>query len=291
MSLFRLHGALRVFAFLLIGLATTPAGSRPQSSGTVPWPPPNIDHAVPPVKPGVSCPLSEVLDRASKRVQELVVSMQRISTTEWVEFSEVDASGALHSTAKAQFTYVADIHEVRPGQLTVEEYRNDHPGVQAFPTKLATTGTAALALIFHPLYLHDFSVTCEGLADLNGRPAWQVHLVQVRANNFRGYRLANRYFQVMLKGRAWIDAESHEVLRLETDLLKTIPEIPLLLEHIVIDYGAVEFPNRKLQLWLPQTADIYMDFRGRRYRLRHSFSRFQLFWVDTEEKVKTPNGM
>ncbi len=172
----------------------------------------------------------------------------------------------------------------------MEEFRNDSVAPENFPSKLATIGTAAFALIFHPNYLKDFNVSCEGEADWNGRPAWRLHLVQTRSNNFRGYRISNRYFPVALKVRAWIDAETFEVLHLETDLRDPIPEIPLLLEHISVDYGNVSFPKRELQLWLPQSAEIYMDYRGHRYHHHHAFSNFQLFWVDTEQKVKAPKA-
>ncbi len=266
------------------------ADNRPRPAVDLPQPS-NLDLAKQVPGAGSSCVLADVLNAASKRVEEFVVSMQRISATERVEFDEMDRAGNVRNTARAKFTYVAYIHEVRPHQLTVDEYRDDSVGVQNFPSKLATTGTAAFALIFHPEYLKDFSMHCESLTDMNGRKAWELHFEQSRSNNFRGYRSANLYFPIMLKGRAWIDAETYEVLRLETDLLKAIPEIPLLLDHIAIDYGTVKFPKRSLQLWLPQRAEIDMDYRGHRYRHKHVFSDFQLFWVDTDEKVKGPTGM
>jgi len=252
------------------------------------WAPPDVDQSIPPVTTDVPCPLPEVVARASQRVEELVVNMQRFSATERAQFVEFDKKGVSHNVATAVFSYVAYIHEVRPGQLTVEEYRNDSVGVQSFPTRLATTGTAAFALIFHPHYIKDFTVTCEGLAQFNGHPAWQLHFAQRpdRSNNFRGYRVAAAYYRVKLRGRAWISQDSHEVLRLETDLLAPIPEIPLLKEHISIDYGPVYFPKRDLRLWLPQSTDIFMDYRSHRYHHQHSFSDFKLFWVDTEDRAE-----
>lgn len=277
-----------VFLLSVAGVAPAAVDKAAHEVGN--WAPPDVDQAVPPARTDVPCPLPEVLADASQRVEELVVNMQRFSATERAQFVEFDKKGVPHNIATAVFSYVAYIHEDRPGQLTVEEYRNDSVGVQSFPTRLAATGTAAFALIFHPLYIHDFTVTCEGLAYFNDTPAWQLHFVQLpdRSNNFRGYRLAAAYYPVKLKGRAWISKDSHEVLRLETDLLRPIQEIPLLREHISIDYGPVYFQNRDLKLWLPQSADIFMDYRAHRYHHQHSFSGFQLFWVDTEEKTKGP---
>jgi hypothetical protein len=237
-----------------------------------------------------ACVLPDVLSRASKRVQALVDNMQKFSATEQAEFEEFDQRGLSRGTSKAKFNYVAYISEIAPQQLNVEEYRNDSVTPQNFPSKLATIGTAAFALLLHPNYLKDFSVTCEGQTDWHGRRAWRLHLSQTHPNNFRGYRVANRYFPVMLVARAWIDAATFEVLHLETDLLHPIPQIPLLREHVRVDYGDVSFHRRNLQLWLPQSADIYMDYRNHRYHHHHAFSNFQLFWVDTDQKVKAPKG-
>lgn len=270
---------------LLLTAATAQEHAKPQPAA---WAPPDIDQVSAPAGAGTGCDLEGVLGRASGRVQVLVSNMQRFSANEEIEFSEVDRQGVLRPSHKAAFSYVAYIHDGLPHQLQVEEYRDDTVSVRKFPSRLATIGTAAFALILHPDFLKDYDVTCEGLTELHGRRAWSLHLTQVRPNNFRHYRVANRSYALMLKARAWIDAESFEVLRLETDLRDRVPQIPLLLEHVVVDYANVEFPRRNLQLWLPQAADIYMDCRGHRYRHRHRFSDFKLFWVETEQKVKQP---
>ncbi len=272
---------------LVLLLCAAAHGYDGAKSKSTAWAPPDIDRVFTPVNVDVPCALGAVMREASRRVEESVVNMQRFSATEDVTFEEMDPHGGVRAK-KANFSYVANIKEVGPQQLAVEEYRNDMLALQDFPSRLATLGTAAFALIFHPHYLKDFAVTCEGLSEWQGRRAWRLHLAQVKANNFRGYRLANRYFPVKLKVRAWIDAETFEVLRLETDLRDPIPEIPLLLEHVIVDYAMVEFPRRKVRLWLPRDAEIYMDYRGRQYHHRHSFSHFQLFWVETDQTVKAP---
>jgi hypothetical protein len=85
--------------------------------------------------------------------------------------------------------------------------------------------------------------------------------------------------------RAWIAVDNYEVLRLQTDLIEPIGQIRLLREHSDIHYGAVEFRKQNVRLWLPQSADLYMDFRGHRYQRRHNFSNFQLFRVETGQTV------
>ena len=95
-------------------------------------------------------------------------------------------------------------------------------------------------------------------------------------------------YPVKLKGRAWISADNFQVVHLESDLVGGVPELRLLLEHVSVDYGPVPFKDRNKELWLPQTAEVHMDFKGHRYRRRHSFSEFYLFAVDVDEKRKEP---
>jgi len=253
------------------------------------WAPPDIDEAVPPVKPGVPCFLPRILIEVSGRAEELWENLQQFSANERIEHVRIGKHGKQHSPKSTTFTYVAQIHNVSPGAMEIDEYRNGSVS-QSFPADLATTGTAAHALIFHPDVIDDFSVSCEGLGSVRGQPAWQLHFGQRpnRAPRFRQYRTPDGSFNVELKGRAWIAADSYQVMRIETDLAKPIPGIRLLKDHVVIDYRPVEFPSHHLQLWLPETMDIYMDFLGRRSHRRHSFSDFQLFAVDVAQKIEEP---
>jgi len=253
------------------------------------WAPPDIDEAVPPVKAGVPCFLPSVLTQVSAHVAELWQNLQEFSANERIEHVNVGKHGKQHALESISFTYVAQIQNISPGAMEISEYRNGSVS-QSFPAELVTTGTAAHALIFHPDVIDDFSVSCEGLGSMHGQSAWQLRFEQRpdRPSRFRQYRTPRGWFNVELKGRAWIAPDSYQVMRMETDLVKPIPEIRLLKDHVGIDYRPVDFPSRRLQLWLPETMDIYMDFLGHRSHRRHSFSDFQLFSVDIAEKVDAP---
>jgi hypothetical protein len=136
----------------------------------------------------------------------------------------------------------------------------------------------------------DFKLSCEGLGRWAGRPAWQVRFEQRqdRQNRIRYYKIQGNYYPVALKGRAWIDAATYQMLRLETDLIRPVSQIDLTYERLSIEYGEVEFHSRALRLWLPATAELYWERHGRRYYRRHSFSNFKVFVVDTNQKFQPP---
>ncbi len=254
------------------------------------WPPENVDDRVPAVAADASCPLPQVLQAATERAKELVTNLQQFTATERIEHQEVDKVGNFRSPKTSSFAYLVTISEIRPRMLKVEETRNGSTALELFPAGLATWGLPVLALVFHPYFIEEYSMTCEGLGQWQGQPAWQVHFQQRpdKPIRIRGYRVGGHSYPMKLKGRAWIAADSYQVLHLETDLLEPVPEIHLLSEHLAIEYRPVRFQKQKLELWLPQSADLYMDLVSLRYYRRHSFSDFQLFSVDATQQIHDP---
>src|SRR5437879_13906806 len=98
-----------------------------------------------------------------------------------------------------------------------------------------------------------------------------------------GFRIGQQSFPAKLKGRAWFAVDTHELLRLETDLVEPLPKIRLYRNHLAVEYRPVQFPKRNLELWLPESAERYLDFRGRRYRHLHSCRNFKLVSVYPRE--------
>jgi len=253
------------------------------------WGPPDVDQAIPPVRTDIPCPLPTLLRRTSGQVEELVTNLQRFSAREQIEHTEVRKNGHPRTPTTSVFNYVAEINQAAAGTPSVEEYRTTLKSEESARVQVFDTGSAAFALIFHPRLIQDYIVTCEGLTDVEAHPAWQVHFAQRpdRANLFHVCRIGNNSYPLKLKGRAWISADNYEIVRLETDLLEPVKRIHLAREHLAIRYGPVQFRKRNVRLWLPQLAELYIDYNGHRYQRRHNFSDFQLFWVEAGQQTKT----
>ena len=254
------------------------------------WIPPDIDDLVPDVQPEVECPLPQVIKGAGLRMSQLVTNLQKFSATERVEHFPVDATGTRRRPETRTFDYVVIISLTTAGVFALDEYRNGSVDPAQFPARVATEGVSAIALIFHPRMVSEFNFSCEGLGNWNGHAAWQVHFAQRpdRPNRIRAYVVAGRSYSVPLKGRAWIDAGTYQVLRLESELMKPVPDIGLTQEHLAIDYGQVKFRTHNQQLWLPLDAEIYAERRGHRYYRRHTFNDFKIFTVDTDQNIQAP---
>jgi len=149
-------------------------------------------------------------------------------------------------------------------------------------------------LIFHPYNADKYEMSCEGLALWNGGLAWQMHFRQRsdRPSVTRSYTLGENgpSYPAALKGRAWIAADTYQIIRLEIDLVHPMPEIRLVADYTVVEYGPVNFRTSTVQLWLPQTAEFYYDWRGHRGHRVHRFSNYLLFSVDDKQRISPPNA-
>jgi tetratricopeptide (TPR) repeat protein len=256
------------------------------------WLPPDVDERVPPVEPNAACALDDVLQKAGERIQEFVTNVDRFTATESLKHESINRWGFAAPSETRKFDYVVSVEEIRPGYLGVEEYRSRHGSGEDFPDGVATNGLPALVLIFHPYNTGSFEMTCEGLARWNGALGWQVHFRQRsdRPNTIRSYRIGSNgpSYPVALRGRAWIAADSYQILRLETDLIAPLPEIRLATDRAIIEYGPVHFREGNVDMWLPQSAELYYDWKGRRSHRRHSFSNYLLFSVGDKQRISVP---
>ena len=266
------------------------ASAKPAPPVEIPrrsWAPPDIDEEVPSAQLDVACPLAEILQQTSHRTQGLIESLQRFSADERIEQIDFDKNGKGHSRASQVVNYVAVI-ENSSGFPRISEYRMGSSPAEK--TSVVDTGSAAFALIFHPSHVGSFDFRCEGSTRVHGTPAWQLHFEEPMDSKqaFQALRIGASTYLPRLKGRAWIASDTYEVLRMETDLASRIPQIDFNLEHLVIDYAPLEFKTRSVRLWVPQSATLYIAYKGHRYQRVHTFNRFHLFSVDSDQAIKEP---
>jgi len=223
-------------------------------------------------------------------VNQLVEDVSKFAAIEELFHQRLDAFGVPKRTETRRFNYVASIAETETGFLEVSEYRADRLELAGYPDRIASTGFAGLALVFHPHMRDEFEMNCEGLGDWRGQATWLVHFRQRedRPNRMHSYKVGNQLYAVNLKGRAWIRADSFQIVRMESDLVRPMPQVQLLSEHQVVEYAPIPFGKAGTVLWLPKSAEIYFDFRKQRYYRRHSFGHYMLFAVTSEERRKEP---
>lgn len=287
--------ALLTSTGLLATLAATnilPIGSsqeKKEKESDLYWNPPHVDARVPGFSTTPPCSLPDVLRQTGKRAAELVDHLQNFIAHERIRYKLIGRSGIPLSLA-AKFDYLVDfggqsqvpkVHETRKPLDGTDDGRL---------SSIVDKGLPVLALIFYPDLQRDYEMRCEGSTQWKNQPAWVIHFRQIKGKPARtsGMEFDSKVYPVSLKGRAWIAAESGQVMHLETNLVNDIPEIDLEVNATSVDYAPVKFQSQNVEIWLPQFAVAYTDFARRRVIIEHTFSDFQLFSVQTQESIQKP---
>ena len=249
--------------------------------------PSDIDTVKPTIAAGVPCP-ANIVGLTANPSKALVDSVSQFSAVEHMVHESISPDGTPRSRETRQFNYVVSLGETPQGGLTVDEYRDSDD--LDMPGQIKTTGLAVLAVAFHPAFRNDFEMHCEGLGDWEGQAAWLVHFRQKddKPSRLRTYVVNKNNYPVSLKGRAWIGTDTLQILHLETDLVRPVPEIQLMTEHTSVSYGPVQFKKGGADLWLPKSAELYVHFGKRRFYRSANFDHFMLFATGAAEKVKLP---
>ncbi|HEV2196589.1 MAG TPA: tetratricopeptide repeat protein [Candidatus Acidoferrum sp.] len=256
-----------------------------------PWAPPDIDSKEYPVALDVTCKESEVIQRAQARTARQLRDFEKFLATEHIEHQELDAYGNPGPPRTKDFNYIVIVEHPQPGVSFVNERRDGGESLDSFPSSLATLGLIGLGVnIFDPNYTQGLEYRCEGLGAWRGRAAWQMRFEQKKGvpSQIRTWRNNHGMFPIPLKGRVWVAASSYDVLHVETDLREPVKELQLSHDHLIVDYGPVNFEKGKTTLWLPWSAEMFMELRRKRYHHEHTLTNYMLFSVDTGSTISVP---
>jgi len=254
------------------------------------WDPPQVDAPVPSLSEALPCALPNVLKQAGERAQELVDHLQNFDAHEQIRYEQNDSVGMPEMYWAANFAYLVDFGEQSGHKL--RETRTPLAGTyDPRLSAIVDTGLPALALIFYPALQGDYEMHCKGLAQWNGQLAWVVYFQQIKGKRPRTVSMATarNVYPVSLKGRAWIAADSGQVVHLETNLMSGIVELELQTSAVSVDYAPVTFQSQNVQIWLPQSALVYTEYFKSSTIIQHTFSDFRLFSVQTQQVIQKPH--
>jgi tetratricopeptide (TPR) repeat protein len=257
------------------------------------WAPPDIDSMEYRLASDAPCKSDEVLARAQHRMSMQLEDFEKFTATERIEHQQIDRYGMPGPALAREFSYIVFVHPYKEHSVYLEESRNGTSDTSGFPTSLATIGLNGLGVsILQPANQNGFIYKCEGLTSVRGEAAWQIRFQENTATagftGVREWRRKGMLYDIPIKGRIWVASSSFDLLRVETDLIAPIDKLELSRDHLTVDYGPVSFQNGSAKLWLPWTAEMYMELHGKRYHHKHFLTDYMLFEVDTSNKVHKP---
>lgn len=266
-----------------------PGDEKSAKAKALNWQPPNVDAPLRSLMSIPPCDAEKVLAEVGGHATEMTANLENFTAEEKIEYVQLNYTGKPEESDSSVFEYVFGF-EQQGGGRSSREYRSPAKGGHSFAASNQDTGLAALALIFLPGLQTDYDMNCEGLDKWNGQLAWVMRFQQRKEKPRRTLLFHTDAGTVgaMLKGRAWISAESGQVLHLETNLMQDIPAMNLRFSAISVDYAPAQIESKRLELWLPKRVEAYWEISTHRIILYHSFSEFKVFSVDTEQNIQKP---
>ena len=241
--------------------------------------------------------LDSILNSVGTTVAQFFANFPNTSSVEQIHQEKLRRKDKVGTTLDQKFRYLCFAPAETYGPR-FEEYRSDPAGSQAAPLGLGdgymlTAGFASASLIFHPLYQSQSEFRYLGRQSVNGRDAYVIAFAQqpAKARLNGSFNSGSMSMPTFSQGLAWIDPQSYEVIRLRTDLLKTLPEVNLETETTDITYGEVHFRDLPMGFWLPQEVTVFVDWNGRHLRNEHRYSDFKVLNVAATEKQGTPKSI
>lgn len=256
-----------------------------------PWAPLDIDSLEFPLAKDVPCRIDDVVPKAERRLRSQLQNFEKFTATEHIEHQEFDRYGRPGPLYTRDFSYIVFVYRFHGDSFYLDEDRAPLGKDNSFPTSLATIGLNNLGVaVLQPSEQPNLTFSCEGLSSVRGRAAWQLRFEEKKdaKDTIRAWRRNGKLYDVPLKGRLWVSSASFDILRIETDLREPIQDLGLTRDHLAVDYGPVRFHSTNTTLWLPWSADMYMELHGHRYHHQHYLTDYLLFEVDSNHKLGKP---
>jgi tetratricopeptide (TPR) repeat protein len=239
-------------------------------------------------------PLDSILTSVGKNVSELFQNFPNTSSVEAIHQEKLRRNGKLNGEQDQKFHYLCLIPNQTWGP-GFSEYRADVSGERGQPRGLQdgfmlTSGFTSASLIFHPAYQSQSTFRYLGRQKLNERDTLVLAFAQqpTKSKLYGTFKSGDVLMTTFTQGLAWVDAQTYQILRLRTDLLKPLPEVKLERQTTEINYAEVHFKSIDGGFWLPQEVNVTVSWGGKSLRNQHQYSAFQVFNVAATQKIDKP---
>lgn len=239
--------------------------------------------------------LSAILQNVGERVEGFFRDFHNTTSQEQVRQEILHRNGKVGSFLTQNFDYWL-LSYPDASQPVLEEYRTEGKGPQP-PAEagredfMLTKGFASASHFLLPAYQPESAFSLLGRQRMGGHETYVVAFAQ-RPEVARlqvSFRHRGTVSRALSQGLVWVDSETYQITRMQTELLNPLAKAQLDRLTTEIEYGEVHFQDAPYSVRLPRDVVVTMEWKGKLRRNRHNYSDFHLFSVEAEIKaVKAP---
>jgi hypothetical protein len=221
---------------------------------------------------------------AQKQVVQYISQLANLHCKEMVTQEKFSPKGHVETTEHSSYDYLI-MMEGSGDDFQLNESRLE---TKAAPHKqlpmLVTNGFSTLLLVFHPYYSGAFEFEPGAEETVDGVQALTVHFKHIRGQrSLAALSLRNREFPLELKGTAWLDKNTGQVLKMESTLIDDMSDIGLRSLNVHVDYRYIQLGKNNASLTLPVLATVEVMTPRQHWRNTHKFSDYKVFGAEAEQ--------
>jgi hypothetical protein len=234
--------------------------------------------------------LTFLLRQTGDCVATFLRDIPNTTSTEQVRRERSLSSGIGGRSSSQSYNYLV----LSDGSGKWEEVRTDSRGRPAKYESngfFMTSGFAGFGIFFHPRYQDGSRFRLLGRQI--SQPGTYVIAFSQKAEAGRpaGEFVTTGMLEpalMMYQGLAWIDSQSHQIVRLRTDLLAPRLDVYLAKQTTEIWFHEVRFSSSPQAFWLPREVAVTIEWKGQVYKNRHFYTEYRVFSVVSDDKLQQP---
>ena len=224
-----------------------------------------------------------ILNKSGAAIDEQLRRTPNLIADEKVQLLGQDQNRYVESSAR-DYEYRIVHKPIPSGGNKLVESRTDAGGQPVDnsaknPNRPINVGFATLWLIFLPGNLHDSRFRYLGEQSMGRRKTYVLAFAQNPEST--GLQPVISYGSgqctAPLQGVVWIDQSTFQIVRMQTDLLYSLPDIQLSQLRSVLTYELVKIAGLRLSLWLPRNVEASWQTAYRDVQESHTYSHYRLF--------------
>lgn len=227
-------------------------------------------------------PQGDMVTQAQRQVVDFVNKLADVHCTEDVVQEKLRPNGSDEVSMRSQFDYFLYLKgSSYEFQLSESRLEIGNPKQKKEPL-LLTNGFSTLLLVFHPYYRDGFQFSVGEKEALDARPVIPVHFVHIAGTRTpAAMALRGREYPLDLKGTAWMDAATGEVVRMEAGLSRDLSDVGLRSLTVRVDFA----PSLRASdhFMLPTRAVVDLETPKQHWRNTHTFHNYRLFSTDATQ--------
>ena len=233
---------------------------------------------------GPDVPSSDPVRLAQRQVARYLAKLADLHCTEVVTQQKLNAKGHADSTERSQFDYLIMMNGSNES-FQLNESRIESPDAKhksvSMPM-LTTNGMTTLLLVFHPYYSDAFSFDEGPEQIIQNKIAVPIHFAHISGRRTpAALALRGREFPLELKGTAWLDKASGQVIQADASLMRDMSDVGLRSLEIHVEYKP---ESLGIETWtLPSKAVIDVITPRQHWRNTHAFESYKSFSTDAQQ--------